>query len=184
VPQLRAVPGALIVLLWFVGTVLFSVYYVFNDPGFDYRLLLVGAVLPDVFDIPLGRAAWAHSLTVAVVVLAIVMLSTAGRKPARRLLLGLPIGMLLHLVWDGAFSASRVFWWPMSGGWGDHAVPSIARGWWNVPLELAGLLMVRTAWRRFDIADPARRRSFMQSGTLTVVHDAPSAAARSRQIGR
>ena len=52
----------------------------------------------------------------------------------------------------------------MSGGWGDHAVPSIARGWWNVPLELAGLLMVRTAWRRFDIADPARRPLDQRAG--------------------
>lgn len=172
-PELRAVPGALTVLLWFVGTVLFTVHFVFNDPAFDHRLLLVGALLPDVLDIPLGRAAWAHSLTVPVMVLAVVMLATAGRKPVRRLLLGLPIGMLLHLVWDGAFSMTRVFWWPMSGGWGDHAVPSIARGWWNLPLELAGLMMLRAAWRRFGLADQARRAQFVHHGTLVTVQ--PSA---------
>ncbi|MFZ9630045.1 MAG: hypothetical protein ACO3C1_11935 [Ilumatobacteraceae bacterium] len=156
-------------LLWFVGTVVFSVHYVFNDPRFDYRLLLVGALLPDLLDLPLGRAAWAHSVTVSVVVLAAVMLATAGRKPVRRLLLGLPIGMLLHLVWDGAFTATRVFWWPMSGGWGDHDVPSIGRGLWNLPLEVAGLLMVRAAWRRFGLSDPVRRRAVAHHGTLTLV---------------
>lgn len=153
-------------LLWFVATVALSVHFVFNDPRFDYRLLLVGALLPDVLDIPFGRAAWAHSVTVSVAVLAAVMIATAGRKPIRRLLLGLPIGMLMHLVWDGAFTLTESFWWPFSGDWGSAAVPSVGRGWWNLPLELAGLVMLRWAWRRFDLGDPSRRAEFVRSGVL------------------
>jgi hypothetical protein len=103
------------VLLWFLGTALVSVWYVFSDPFFDYRLLLLGALVPDLVDVPFGQARWAHSLTVAVGMLALVMIITAGRRPVRRLLLGLPIGMLLHLVWDGAFASTKVFWWPFSG---------------------------------------------------------------------
>lgn len=154
-------------LLWFLGTALWTVFFVFTDPRFDYRLLLVGAVLPDVVDVPFGQARWAHSLTVAVGSLALVMAVTAGRKPVRRLLLGLPIGMLLHLVWDGAFASTKVFWWPFSGSWGDVQVPSLDRGWMNVPMELAGAAMLWWAWSRFGLADRERRQRFWRHGTLT-----------------
>ena len=153
-------------LLWFLGTAILSVWYVFTDPRFDYRLLVVGAVLPDAIDVWGGTARWAHSLTVAVGVLAAVMIVTAGRKPVRRLLLGLPIGMLLHLVWDFAFASTTVFWWPFSGDWGDVRLPSLARGWWALPMELAGAAMLRWVWQRCSLSDPERRRAFLQSGLL------------------
>lgn len=155
-------------LLWFLGTSLVTVWYVFTDPRFDYRLLLVGALLPDLIDVPGGQARWAHSLTVAVGTLALVMLVTAGRKPVRRLLLGLPIGMLLHLVWDGAFASTEVFWWPFSGSWGDVQVPSLERSLWlNLLMEAAGAAMLWWAWKRFDLADAQRRGQFVRQGTLT-----------------
>lgn len=153
--------------LWFLGTALVSVWYVFTDPRFDYRLLLVGALLPDIIDLPIGQARWAHSLTVAVGALALVMLVTAGRKPIRRFLLGAPIGMLLHLVWDGAFSSTKVFWWPFSGSWGHTDVPSLQRGVWNVVMEAIGAGILVWAWRRFHLADPARRAAFVRDGVLS-----------------
>ena len=153
-------------LLWFLGTGLVSVWFVFTDPRFDYRLLFVGVLLPDLIDVPFGDAHWAHSLTVTVGALVLVMLLTAGRKPIRRLLLGLPIGMLLHLVWDGAFTATKVFWWPFIGSWGHTRVPSLERGWLNVALEVIGAGIAWWAWRRFELSDRERRREFMRSGTL------------------
>jgi membrane-bound metal-dependent hydrolase YbcI (DUF457 family) len=154
------------VLLWFVGTAVLSVWYVFTDPRFDYRLLVVGSLLPDVVDVWSRTARWAHSLTVAVGVLAAVMLVTTGRKPVRRLLLGLPIGMLMHLVWDLAFASTTVFWWPFSGDWGDVRLPSLARGWWSLPMELAGVAMLWWIWKRFGLADAERRRQFVRTGVL------------------
>ncbi len=157
-------------LLWFIGTAVLTVRYVFTDPRFDYRLLVVGALLPDVIDIWSGRARWAHSLTIAVGVLVVVMVVTAGRKPVRRLLLGLPIGMLLHLVYDGAFASTRVFWWPFSGSWGDVRLPSLDRPIaLTVAMELAGAGMLWWAWKRFGLADPARRSAFVRHGTLNDV---------------
>ena len=153
-------------LLWFLGTAVLSVWYVFTDPRFDYRLLVVGAVLPDLIDIPAGQARWAHSLTVSVGMLAAVMLVTAGRKPIRRLLLGLPIGMMLHLVFDGAWASTKVFWWPFLGSWGNVDVPSIQRGWWNVPLESAGAVMLLWIWKRFELANPERRRTWWRTGVV------------------
>jgi len=160
-------------LLWFLGTSLVSVWYVFTDPRFDYRLLLVGSLLPDIIDVPGGQARWAHSLTVAVGTLAAVMIVTAGRKPIRRLLLGLPIGMLLHLAWDGAFASTKVFWWPFTGSWGDVRVPSLQRGWFNVVLEAIGAALLVWTWRRFGLADPAQRRQFWRTGVLTDTKSRP-----------
>ena len=154
-------------LLWFLGTALVSVWYVFSDPFFDYRLLLLGALLPDLIDVPFGQARWAHSLTVAVGMLALVMIITAGRRPVRRLLLGLPIGMLLHLVWDGAFASTKVFWWPFSGSWGDVQVPSLDRLPLDIVLELAGAGILGWAWKRFGLAGVARRRRCLREGVLS-----------------
>ncbi len=152
--------------LWFIGTAVISVWYVFGDVRFDYRVLVLGALLPDAIDLPSGQARWAHSLTVAVATLVAAMLITAGRKPIRRLLLAAPIGMLLHLVWDGVFASTKVFWWPFSGSWGNVRVPSLQRGWWNVVLELVGALILAWIWRRCDLSDPNRRRDLIRHGVL------------------
>jgi hypothetical protein len=157
-------------LLWFIGTAVLTVHFVFTDPRFDYRLLIVGAVLPDIVDIWSGRARAAHGLTVAVAALALVMLVTAGRKPIRRLLLGLPIGMLLHLVFDGAFASTRVFWWPFFGSWGDVRLPSLDRSiGLTLAMEAAGAAMLWWCWRRFGLGDAGRRTAFVRYGTLTDV---------------
>lgn len=152
--------------LWFIGTAVVSVWYIFRDPRFDYRMLAVGSILPDVIDLPGGHAHWAHSLTVSVAALVVVMLVTAGRKPVRRLLLAVPIGMLMHLVWDGAFASTRVFWWPFTGSWGNVRVPSLQRGWLNVAFEAGGAVLLGWMWRRCELADPERRIALINHGVL------------------
>ena len=75
---------------WFIGTAVVTVGFVFRDPRFDYRLLVVGSVLP-IVDVVFGGARALHSITVSIALLVVVMLATAGRRPIRRLLLGVPI---------------------------------------------------------------------------------------------
>jgi hypothetical protein len=152
--------------LWFLGTSVISVWYVFSDARFDYRLLAVGALLPDLIDVPNGYARWAHSLAVSVGTLVLVMLITAGRKPVRRFLLALPIGMLLHLVWDGVFASTKVLWWPFSGSWGKVKVPSLQRGWWNLGFEVVGALVLAWMWRQCELSDPRRRGDLVRHGVL------------------
>lgn len=154
---------------WFVGTAVLAVWYVFRDPRFDYRLLVVGALLPEldvVFSLGAGMR-WMHSLVFSVGLLMAVMAVTTGRKPVRRLLLGLPIGTFLHLVFDGAWATTNVFWWPF-GGWSfDGArLPEAQRGWWNVVLEAIGIGIVVWIWRRERLADPDRRRAVVRTGRL------------------
>ena len=119
-------------LLWFVGTAIAIVRFVFQDPRFDYRLLVVGAVLP-LADGLMGGARVLHTLVFSLVVLAVVMVSTSRRGRLRPLLLGLPIGLLLHLVVDGAWTDTRLFWWPLGGfDLSGTELPEAARGWWAV----------------------------------------------------
>jgi hypothetical protein len=155
------------VLLWFWGTSFLAVWLVFHDPSIDYRLLLLGSVLPDLIDAPFGGAAFAHSVTFSVATLIVVVLATIGRRAARRRWLALPIGMFLHLVFDGAFADTKIFWWPFSGApLAAQPLPSIERGGVSVVLELVGLVILMWAWRRFGLADPQRRRLLWRTGQL------------------
>jgi hypothetical protein len=157
------------VVLWFWGTAFLTVWAVFHDPSIDYRVLFVGAILPDLIDAPFGGARVAHSVTFCVAVLFVVMLATIGRRSLRRRLLFLPIGMLLHLVFDGTFTDAKVFWWPFSGlSPSDAPLPSVDRGAWNLLLELIGFGILAWAWRRFHFSDRAHRRVFWRTGHLVV----------------
>jgi hypothetical protein len=151
---------------WFVGTAIATVWFVFRDPRFDYRLLVVGSVLP-LLDALFGGVRVMHTLVFSLVLLFAVMLLTVGRRPARRVWLGLAIGTLLHLVFDGAWTNTDVFWWPF-GGWSfeDARLPETARGWWNVPLELAGLAILVWVWSRARLGEPGRRRAAIRTGAL------------------
>jgi hypothetical protein len=154
-------------LLWFAGTAVVAVWFVFRDPAFDHRMLIVGALVPDVVDVGFGGARLGHALVAPVAVLTVVMLATRGRRTVRRSMLALPIGMFLHLVFDGAFRDAVPFWWPFTGvDFGDAAIPAVTRGWWNVPLEAAGAVMLAWAWRHFGLRDAERRRAFLQTGRL------------------
>jgi hypothetical protein len=153
---------------WFLGGAFLIVWLVFRDPAFDHRLLLIGVLAPDVVDAFFGGARVLHSLVFSVALLVVVMVATIGRRALRRRLVALPIGTFLHLVLDAAFAETAVFWWPFSGLTfdGDPALPSIERGIWNVPLEIAGLAVLVWAWRRFGFADADRRRLFLHTGRL------------------
>jgi hypothetical protein len=154
-------------LLWFVGTAVLAVWFVFHDSRFDYRWLLVGAVAPDIVDLPFGGARVMHSVVGSVAVLVLVMFSTVGRRPLRRRLLALPIGTFLHLIFDGAFTNTEVFWWPFGGfAFDDAPWPTWDRGVLNIPMEIAGFAMCWWAVGRFGLRDRARRRRFLRTGVL------------------
>ena len=152
--------------LWFIGTAVITVWYVFRDPRFDYRLLIVGTLLPEL-DALSGGMRWMHSLAFSVALLIVVMVVSTGHKSRRKFLLGLPIGTFLHLVFDGAWATTTVFWWPFTGrSIGDEPLPSVQRGWWNVPLEMIGLLIVVWVWRRAGLSSASRRRAVLRTGRL------------------
>ena len=137
-------------LLWFVGTSIAAVWFVFRDPSFNFRLVVVGALIPDIIDGIGGGAGPMHSVVTVIALLAIVMLITTGRRPVRKPLLAVIIGLFLHLVFDGAFTNTSMFWWPLGGfATYEQALPSIERGWINVGLELVGVGLI--FWVRSQI---------------------------------
>jgi hypothetical protein len=153
------------VLIWFAAGSVAIVWAVFQSPAIDFRMIVLGALLP------LVETPWQdgplHTLAAPTLVLVVVMLSTVGRRLVRRRWLGLPIGMFLHLVLDGSWTRSHLFWWPFSGlGFGDDQALVVARGWWSVLLDVAGIAIAAWLWDRFGLSDPGRRRRFLRTGQL------------------
>ncbi|NQV97461.1 MAG: hypothetical protein HQ486_06660 [Acidimicrobiaceae bacterium] len=175
-------------LFWFIATSIWSVWYVFRDPKFDYRLLAIASLIPDVLDGLVGLVGFVgfagiigfgggagpfHSVVTSVVVLFGIMLATFGRRPIRQRLLAIPIGMFMHLIFDGAFTDAKIFWWPLTGtnipGTNilGTPLPSLERGIWNIPLEIIGGFALIIAWRYFSLSDASRRRLFLGKGKLS-----------------
>jgi hypothetical protein len=111
------------------------VWSVFRDPKFAYRWVIVGALIP-IF-----------SVVTVVGVLTAVMLLTIGKnatkKAARKNFLALTIGLFMHLVFDGAFLNTKMFWWPLAGLTTDgYAIPFVERGFLNIPFEIVGVALI------------------------------------------
>ena len=142
-------------LLWFVGTSVAAVWFVFRDPQFNFRLVVVGALIPDIID-GIGGGAWPlHSVVTVIALLAVVMLVTTGRRPVRKPLLAVIIGLFMHLVFDGAFANTSMFWWPLGGfATYEQALPSVDRGWINIGLELVGIGLI--LWVRSQIGQTGK----------------------------
>jgi membrane-bound metal-dependent hydrolase YbcI (DUF457 family) len=143
------------------------VWVVFHDPVIDYRVVLLGAVLPDVGDAPFAGTRLFHTLAFSVVLLGVVMVATRHRRAARRRWLFLPVGTFLHLVLDGMWTRTTTFWWP-AFGWSiggrlpflDHGVAVL------VAEEVAGALALAWFWRRFHLGEAAIRSRFWRTGRL------------------
>jgi hypothetical protein len=154
------------VFFWFIATAVVTIGFVFRDPTFDNRLLIVGSVLPGI-DVAFGGSRALHSITVSIVLLAVVMLATKRGSGTRKLLLGLPIGMILHLVFDAAWNDTDTFWWPVTGlDFDDDGIPIADRGFVSVVLELVGFAVCVWLWRTNGYSDADRRRRFLRDGQL------------------
>lgn len=155
-------------LLWFVGMSWVVVWLVFQDPAIDYRLVMAGAVLPDLIDGPWGGARLAHTLAFSVGLLGFTMIVTGGRRSLRRRLLALPIGTFMHLVLDAMWARTRVFWWPVFGtSFHSVGLPSLSHPTPLVVLEeILGALALAWGVHRFGLGDPGRRIRFVRTGRL------------------
>ena len=170
-------------ILWFAGMSLLAVWLVFRDPAIDHRLVVAGALLPDVVDGVAARGPWVlHSLAGSVALLAIVMGATVGRRLLRRRLIALPIGTFLHLVFDGAWGDTDSFWWPFTGSFGDGGLPSIERGALVVVLEVIGVAALVWLYRTWMLDRPEHRERFVRTGRLdrSLAGPGPGPAGRRR----
>lgn len=172
-------------IAWHVGATLFLFRWIFRDPKVDVRFLAVGAVLPDLIDMPLGTLIladryssgelWFHSLAVSsLVVVAILLATRRGRR--RRAWMALAIGMMLHLLIDGVWTSNGVFAWPFFG----LDLPSGPRpywaGVWDRALsdpwrwieEMVGIGYLVALSRRARLGDGEVRAEVLRTGRLPV----------------
>jgi len=140
---------------------------VFHDPAIDYRVVVLGALLPDIGDAPFGGTGVLHTLLFSVVLLGVVMAATRGHRAARRRWLFLPVGTFLHLVLDGMWTRADVFWWPAFGWALDGRFPFLDHGLALLGAEeVAGALALAWFWQRFRLGDPENRSRFWRTGRL------------------
>lgn len=153
-------------LIWFLVLAPVLVAEVFRSPMIDYRLVALGGVLP-LAEVVIGVNVL-HTLLGAVVLMTVVMLTTQKRRLLRRQLLGVPIGLFVHLVLDGSWTRAELFWWPAFGfDFGQTALPEFDRPLaFGLLLELLGVAAAVWAYRRYDLADPQKRDRLIQTGQL------------------
>jgi hypothetical protein len=164
------------VLLWFAAPTVVAVFAIFRDPSLDYRLVVLGALLPDLIDGFLARRiAWFHSVIVVVAILVAVMVITIGRRPLRKRLLAVSIGIFGHLVLDGAWLNANAFWWPITTA-SSKPVPALDHPLVTIVVqEFVGLVLVGYFVRRAKLDSPARRRLLLRTGTVDPRLVAPEA---------
>jgi hypothetical protein len=155
------------VFFWFLGLGLAFVWAVFRSPALDYRLVMAGSVLP-VAEAVTGGPRLLHTLVFPVALLLVVALVTRGRRMVGRRWIGLPIGVLVHLVLDGAWTSAEVFWWPFFGaGFPAVPLPELSRGPWAVAvLEVIGVAALGWCWVTFGLGEREHRATFLRTGHL------------------
>lgn len=153
-------------LIWFAATSVVLVAIVFKSPGVDYRYVVAGSLLPLV-EAAFGGPKALHSVVGAVLVLVVVVLATQRRRLLRRKVLGIPIGLMAHLVLDLSFTRTDVFWWPVSSrSFASGQVPELDHLGLSLVLELVGLGVAWWAYRLFRLDEPERRERFLATGRL------------------
>jgi hypothetical protein len=156
------------VLFWFVSLSILIVALVFQSAAVDYRLVALGAVLP-VAEVLLGGPYLLHTLLGSVLAMAVVMGVARGRRLVQRRWLGVPIGLFLHLVLDGTWTRTELFWWPFAGFdvLGEGRLPEFDRPLGVIlVLEVIGLVVGVWLVRAYDLTDPGARARFLKTGRL------------------
>ena len=153
---------------WFAGLSFAAVLMVFTSPAIDYRLVMLGAVLPVVEGF-IGGPWVLHTLLAPVGVMAVVMLLTQNKRLVRRQWLGLPIGLFMHLVLDGSWATTTIFWWPFLGFsdvLGGSNVPEFGRSLTVLAgMELIGLGVLAFLWQRLGLGNEGKEL-FLSKGQL------------------
>lgn len=145
-------------LLWFIGSALAMVWFVFRDAHFPFVWMALGAVLPDVIGVVPGAVAPTHSVVSVVGYLTVAMLLTIGRRSHRKKALALAFGLFMHLVADFVFTNTSLFWWPLGGTNVDATrIPTLDRPLAaNLALEALGVVLLVWFLRRLAVARQVR----------------------------
>ncbi len=172
-------------IFWHAGGSILAFRYVFRDPNVDLRFLILGSILPDLIDKPIGTLLFAdtfssgrifgHTLVFAFALLVGVTVATRRGGLWRKRLLALAVGCLFHLVLDGMWATKETFLWP-AFGW--EFPPGPPEYWSGLlarlaadPLQLVqeilGALYLVYLWNKAGLRDVERRHRLWATGTIT-----------------
>ncbi|MET0832106.1 MAG: metal-dependent hydrolase [Acidimicrobiia bacterium] len=174
-------------IFWHAGATIAITRATFRDPRMDLRFLVLGALLADVVDTPVGLALFdrfhtvrlvTHTLLVSAVVMVAVVMRTRRGRPRKRWML-IAIGMLLHLILDAMWQDQETLWWPFLGvgftpsgaaSARDYVVSVLTdpRVWLMEAIGLAYLVVLAG---RARLLDPVVRSRFLATGTVDVPID-------------
>jgi hypothetical protein len=168
---------------WHVGATIWLFRWIFRDPKVDIRYLVLGALLPDLIDLPIGTVVladryatgelWFHSLLAPTLYMSIVLLATS-RGRARRAWMALGVGWLLHLLLDGVWVDREVFGWPFFGfeipvgesQYWEHAWERAFSDPWRWVKEALGMGYLVWLWIGLGLGDADRRTGVRRTGRL------------------
>ncbi len=170
-------------LLWHLGATTALTRYTFRDERMDLRFLMLGAVLPDLIDTPIGLIFYeslrsvrlfTHSLVLAGLLMTWIVLATRRGRPRKRWM-PIAIGVLIHLFLDAMWADPETLWWPILGfDFSSNAATSaaeLARGVFSNPWvwggEVAGVAYLATLGYRSGFADRRARREFFATGVVS-----------------
>lgn len=170
-------------LLWHLGATTALTRYAFRDEKMDLRFLLLGAVLPDLIDTPVGLLFFdslqsvrliAHSLPLAALLMTSIVLSTRRGRPRKRWM-PVAIGVLVHLFLDAMWADPETLWWPLLGLDFSKAnaatlsdlVAETLGNWWVWAGELAGLAYLILLAKRSGLQTTEARRHFIETGRVS-----------------
>ncbi|MBI2173563.1 MAG: metal-dependent hydrolase [Candidatus Aenigmarchaeota archaeon] len=141
----------------------------------DYRLLLLGSMLPDIIDKPLGLVVLkdilysgrlvAHTLLFA----SLLTLLAFGRKSMKLKLLS--VGIWLHLLFDMMFLYPRTLLWPGLGNFmpldyhADFMAQLVSNPYVYVP-EIVGFMFLLYVFFRHGLYRKANLLGFLRTGKL------------------
>jgi membrane-bound metal-dependent hydrolase YbcI (DUF457 family) len=171
------------VLFWHVGATVAFIRYAFRDPNMDLRFLAVGAVVPDLIDLPIGIVMWgtyaaprlgAHSLLFGALIMVAVLVGTR-RGPRRKQWMLLAVGVLMHALLDALWRQPETLWWPFLGttfaSSGFDTYGAYVRHLMTNPTmwvgEFVGLAYLVWLGRRAGLANPEARSRLLSTGVVS-----------------
>lgn len=170
-------------LFWHIGLTSAIVFFTLGRRRIDYRVVLLGAVLPDLIDKPIGRIffedtfensrLFGHTLLVWIALLLLIQLTLRGATARRWFIL--PIACLIHLVLDGMWNEPVTLFWPLFGT--EFPKVPVGNYWLEVLLrpfehplvaaqELIGLFLALYLGVAYGLHRRAELRSFLRTGSL------------------
>lgn len=185
-------------IFWHLGVTSAAIFLTLGRRWIDYRIVMLGALLPDLIDKPIGRILFedefqngrifAHTLLFPTVLLLCIQLFLRGRTARRWFIL--PIAAVLHQVLDGMWNEPVTFFWPLFTS--RFPRDPVDNYWLEVLMrpfdhpivlaqELVGLGLVLYIASAYRLWDRRRRLEFLRTGYLT---DRPIRSERARPDAR